>query len=482
MSVRRPSVIPAGSWPPRMLADLAAGYCGERYIEDFLDRVGTVYPNPRVVDTTRRKFWYRDDLDQALSADRLATPSDELAPHACSRNGDGRFVHKVTKRLRSGKAFTYFFYTRHRNTSSAWPSIRLPEPDDRRYGQRLDVCNLLDRDDKGFTLDGIRLPDHRERNFWHCATEAMATKFRREREGVKDFQALIDGFINDSNPAWSALAASTQRGYRASGDLVLENWSSDMPRDLTTVDAQLAIDQLGDTPATANQFRAFLSRLMAWGVPRGFCKANVIEHTEKIPGGEPWMPWPNWAFELLFEHAPFHLQMIAVSAFFTGQRQGDVIAMKKPKAGENVIEVKAQKTGGRVWIPIHSEYQGWIARTGPGGVYLHEGARSCRYRSSDGFRTEWQKMMDRAEFKPLRENRIVFHGLRKNAVINLLEVGCTESQTGAICNMSTQMVQHYGKEVSSRALARDAMKLLEARWSEIRPAAFRLKGGAPSRD
>ncbi|SOC40111.1 hypothetical protein SAMN05892877_1078 [Rhizobium subbaraonis] len=67
MSARRPSVIPFGSWPPRMSADMAAGYCGEKHVEDFLERVGTTYPAPRVVDTTRRKFWYRDDLDKAMN-------------------------------------------------------------------------------------------------------------------------------------------------------------------------------------------------------------------------------------------------------------------------------------------------------------------------------------------------------------------------------------------------------------------------------
>lgn len=63
---RKPSVIPAGSWPPRMMADMAAGYCGERNVEDFLKRVGQGYPTPRVVDSSRRKFWYRDDLDRAM--------------------------------------------------------------------------------------------------------------------------------------------------------------------------------------------------------------------------------------------------------------------------------------------------------------------------------------------------------------------------------------------------------------------------------
>lgn len=67
MSVRREVSIPPGSWPPRMMADMAAAYCGERHVEDFLERVGGIYPKPRIVDTTRRKFWYRDDLDQAMN-------------------------------------------------------------------------------------------------------------------------------------------------------------------------------------------------------------------------------------------------------------------------------------------------------------------------------------------------------------------------------------------------------------------------------
>jgi hypothetical protein len=68
-----------------------------------------------------------------------------------------------------------------------------------------------------------------------------------------------------------------------------------------------------------------------------------------------------------------------------------------------------------------------------------------------------------------RQERIVFHGLRKNAVINLLEAGCNEAQVGAIVNMSEQMVRHYGRDVNVRALARDGMRLLENRWHELRP-------------
>lgn len=389
-----------------------------------------------------------------------------------------KHVHRVIKRRANGSQTVYTFYTRFRNTKEAWPSIALPEPLEKEFSERLSICEAMARDEKGFLLDGKRLPDLKSKEFWPEATKAHEAFIRRRRQGIKDFKALVEAFQSETNPFWTKLAASTQRGYRTSGDIIKETWGDDLPVDLTTVDAQDAIDALGETPAKANQFRAFLSRLMAWGASRGYCKTNVVEMTEKIPGGEPWVPWPNWAFEILLEHAPFHMQMIAMSAFFTGQRQGDVLAMTKPKAGENTIAVRAQKTGNTVWIPIHFAYRKWIDRVPTSdSVMLHAGARATSYKSPDGFRTEWQKLMAKDAIKPFRENRIVFHGLRKNAVINLLEVGCTENQVGAICNMSAQMVQHYGREVALRSLAKDAMKLMEARWSEIEPAAFRNKNG-----
>jgi hypothetical protein len=70
--IRRPATFPKDTWPPRMQADLAAAYVGEKHIEDFLERVGTVYPKPRHEDSRRRRFWYREDLDKAIG---LAEPA-----------------------------------------------------------------------------------------------------------------------------------------------------------------------------------------------------------------------------------------------------------------------------------------------------------------------------------------------------------------------------------------------------------------------
>lgn len=75
-SRQRPAVIPAGSWPARMAADLAAGYCGEPSVEAFMRgwRRGE-YPPPRV-NEGRRKLWLKIDLDRAILPDGRAVERD----------------------------------------------------------------------------------------------------------------------------------------------------------------------------------------------------------------------------------------------------------------------------------------------------------------------------------------------------------------------------------------------------------------------
>ncbi len=70
-----PVSIPYGSWPHRMSAALAAGYCGESNVEAFISRVGKEYPRPRVAGG-RRKLWLRDDLHRAILPPELASVRD----------------------------------------------------------------------------------------------------------------------------------------------------------------------------------------------------------------------------------------------------------------------------------------------------------------------------------------------------------------------------------------------------------------------
>jgi len=72
----RPSAIPNGSWPRRMPASLAAGYCGESTVDAYLKRVGKEYSLPRIKEG-RRQLWLIDDLDQAIAP--FNAPADDIA-------------------------------------------------------------------------------------------------------------------------------------------------------------------------------------------------------------------------------------------------------------------------------------------------------------------------------------------------------------------------------------------------------------------
>ena len=60
--------------------------------------------------------------------------------------------------------------------------------------------------------------------------------------------------------------------------------------------------------------------------------------------------------------------------------------------------------------------------------------------------------MQRREFVPFKRHRLVFHGLRKSAVVFLVEAGCTTAEVSAITGQSLQMVEHYyAEQVNQRS-------------------------------
>ena len=57
----------------------------------------------------------------------------------------------------------------------------------------------------------------------------------------------------------------------------------------------------------------------------------------------------------------------------------------------------------------------------------------------------------------IKKQGLVFHGLRKSAVVILLEAGCTDAEVSAITGQSRQMVEHYSRQVNQRKLAASAI-------------------------
>jgi integrase len=393
----------------------------------------------------------------------------------------------------------FYYYEKFRNTAREWPRFPLPHAPNTPEFWRL--CQQIESI-KAQEVDGqwvwewapksggscLPLPSPLAEGgmvaFCRALDEAEARERLSHAADRKTFSALVEAYT--AHKSYLSLSDLTKRDYDGHLRRIVQHWGDDPVANLTTVDAQKAIDALQSAPTVARYFRAVLSRLIGFGIPRGFCAQNPVRETEKVQHeADPHEPWPDWAFELFLEYARPSLHLPVFSAFYTGQRSIDVIPMARPNGDE--ISLIARKTGKLVWRPVHSEYADLIVRLAPSNseaLHLREDGEPW---TLAGFRTAWQREFTsinakgqptsaspakKAAMSRLREAGLVFHGLRKNAVNALLEVGCTEAEVSAIVEMSEQMVRHYARDVNKRELARRGTLKMEQGWSETRKRIF----------
>jgi hypothetical protein len=384
---------------------------------------------------------------------------------------------RYVRPVRKPNGRVYYYFEKFRGTADAWPRVSLPsDPLSEEFTRRLLHCDRLEMHkaaekcifrfrDCTDRVHDLPSPSEAE-GFWKAVDKAEGIGKKLAAGERKTFSALIAEFKNHA--AYLTDIGDVMRDQYDRNILAIEEtWGDDPVAALTPVDAQKAIDAYQDTPAAGRIFRATLSRLIGWGIPRGYRSDNPIKLTEKMDSDGTYEPWPPWAFELFFEKARIDLHLPVYSALFTGQHKVDVLKMLRPKAAANEMPIIAQKTKDLVPVQIHSEYRAIIAAAKSDHVQLHVRTDGEPW-TYEGFKTAWQRQIDDDAFERFREHRLVFHGLRKNAVNMLLEVGCSEALVGAIVGMSQAMVHHYSLKVSKFRLARSAMKLLEEGWAAQR--------------
>lgn len=215
-------------------------------------------------------------------------------------------------------------------------------------------------------------------------------------------------------------------------------------------------DSLASRPATANYRMAVLRKLMSFAVDRGYITVNPATNPRRMKIGT-WEPWSQEQIDLMMTTKDEGLKTSMYLALYTGQRESDIITMTRKLKIENRIDVKQHKGGKYLSIPIHSKLKAHLL-----SQQFNKSSLTFVTRKDgngykvDHFKHEWKDEMDR-----LGISGVVFHGLRKNATINLLEAGCTDHQVAAITGMSLKMVAHYGLRVNQSKLADAAMAKLE---------------------
>lgn len=343
---------------------------------------------------------------------------------------------------------------------------------------------------KGVNKITKRLADGSRRVYWYFGRGRDAVRLDGA-PGTAEFHASYTAALAPSGkPAAAGTLAVLLAGYRAAHFPALADKTRlDYDRHLAAIRekfATLPLAALDDRKVRgvflkwrdavgrdngnrqADYRMAVLAAALAWAADRGMIARNPLERRGRLYKGASRVDqlWTLDHEAMFYAHAPAHLHLALTLALWTGQRQGDLLALPWGAYDGTTIRLRQSKTGKRVAIPVG----------GPLKVVLDAAARRATIIltteagtpwTSDGFRASWRAACHRAGIVGR-----TFHDLRGSAATRLAEAGCTELEIAAITGHSTSQVRsildsHYVSKTD--VLGRSAIAKLVASQKQSNP-------------
>jgi integrase len=326
-------------------------------------------------------------------------------------------VHMVRKRLRDGTIRRYFY---HRASGVALGS----DPTDPLFMRKYNNAHKKPKAGPDIVIEG--------------SFRELTAKYKK-------------------NHLYLALSDDSKKDYKRYLKVIDDTYGDEYVRDYQREYAFDLQDVWADTPRTANYLIQVLSRVLSFGMDRGYRKDNPIFRFPKIETDGSYQPWTDRQLDTFRTKAPTHMVRALTVGLFTGQRRADCLRMAKPHRDGQVIAVVQQKTDERLWIPLHRDLRPTLDNTPPEQfVYLVD-ENGKPWKRKDTF----TKMFSLA----IRECGMVsgllgvsFHGLRHNACDCLVDAGCTLHEGMAITgHKNPATFQKYLSKGNQRKLAQSAM-------------------------
>ncbi len=268
------------------------------------------------------------------------------------------------------------------------------------------------------------------------------------------------------SPEFTKLRDQTRHEYLTYLGILSETWGS-QPIAIIERKHILALrDKYAETPSKANKLITVLRIVLTFAMDRDYRRDNPAVGIKKLKMGPGHSPWPDEAIDAFLSTAPPMMVLAFKLALYTGQRQGDVIAMTWHDYDGERIQVVQGKTGTKLSIPVHSTLKEALdaqERVSPIILTTETG----RPFTSANFRHHFGKATRAAGLYG-----VTFHGLRYTAATRLAEAGCSLKEIAAVTgHKSLAMIAKYTSGVDQKRMAGAAIHRLEN--------AERTKNGKP---
>jgi integrase len=274
--------------------------------------------------------------------------------------------------------------------------------------------------------------------------------------------ALIAEFR--ASAEYLGLSASTRRAYTTYlREIEIE--FGDMPK--ARGEFKRWRDSMASTPRKADYAWTTLARVLSVAKDRGRIASNPCERGGRLYSADRSDKiWTEADVARLLAAASPEMQLALMLALWTGQRQGDLLALPWSAYDGSHIRLRQSKTGAAVSVRVGAPLRVLLDRTEKRSPMILTN-RSGTPWTSDGFRTSWRKLCARAQIEGL-----TFHDLRGSAVTRLALAGASPPEiagvTGhSLTDVSSILDRHY---LGDRAtLAENAIRRLERKEQRTPP-------------
>ena len=305
----------------------------------------------------------------------------------------------------------------------------------------------------------VKLPDPSDPNF----AEALARVNGKAPERDEPAPGTIAALIAEMRPvlAKQTMADATRKAWGYYLGLIEDQHGHRLAADLERKHCYRIRDGMADEPGKANNYMAKLKALLEFGAERGWISTNPAAGIPLLEVGEH-APWPKHALaEALAAAAPMD-RLIIITGLCSGQRASDAIRIPRKFDG-NMIALRSQKTDTPAALVMHPLWRAEIERTEAKAVTVLYGRQGKPFGGPDAIQQRIRNLMKRlgyvdASGKPLYS----FHGLSKNAICYLTELGLDEVTIGALVGKTPETVRHYAKEARLWMLAERAAETVIA--------------------
>jgi integrase len=284
--------------------------------------------------------------------------------------------------------------------------------------------------------------------------EVSTDKIGASRTVPGTVNAAVISYFNSS--AFSALASETRRVRRN----ILERFRAEHGDKRIALLQGTHINRMvaakAGTPAAARNFRNTLRALMKHCIAQGWRNDDPTQGVKVAPiktdGFRTWGEDDIAAFEA--RHPIGTRARLALALLlYTAQRRSDVVRLGRQHLRDGVLQVRQQKTGIPLTIPVHPDLAAVLEAT-PSDHLTFLTTRDGKPFTAAGF-TNWFRDMCNEAGLP---RGLSAHGLRKAACRRLAEAGCSANVIAAISgHASLREVQRYTAAADQARMARAAI-------------------------